>query len=1007
VEGPALYVSGVGKRSDPLDMRYRFRGMPLTDDQLRDIVSELARRPGHEQVRVHLHRLLTDALDIPVADVRLEDPLPEVRGFVDALVGRTVVEIKRDLRRETHDAEEQLTRYLEDREAQTGERYLGLATDGATFAPYRLQDAQLVALPTFTVSRDRPRDLLRWLDSTVAVRPELAPDPETVRAALGKESIAWQVARVELSKLWEEVRERPDVQLKRDLWADLLQIVYGSRVDADDLFFQHTYLTVAAKTLAARVLSLEPANAAELLSGKPFHDVGITGAVESDFFDWVLTASGGAEVVDRITRQVSRFRLEGVQQDVLKQLYESLIDPEQRHDLGEYYTPDWLAARICERAITEPLSQRVLDPACGSGTFLFHAVRRLLDAADEAGLSNREALATCCARVRGIDVHPVAAIIARVTYLLALGKERLRERPSALSVPVYLGESLQWNVQAILGTARVEIPVPKGPTLYFPFSVTSDPALFDAAVDAMMSLSTRSAPGTDFAAWLQLRGVADEADRDVLVKTYEQLRTLREEDRNHVWGYVARNLGRPIWLASHDELSDVVVGNPPWLSYRYMSREMQERFRRECRERGLWAGGRFATHQDLSAYFFARSVELYVKAGGAIAFVMPYATLTRTAYGGFRSGRYRVAGTSVRFTEGWAFDERVQPLFEVPSCVLFAVQGEPGPPPDTIRAYAGELPRRDASPEQAAAALRFTDRPWPTEREEVEGPYEGKFRQGATLVPRFLCFVDEAPAGALGANPAAPLVQSHRSSQEKPPWKDLRGLRGRIEAEFLRPVYLGESVLPFRVLSPLKGVIPWDGELRDAVAARHAGYLDLAGWMEEAETVWNTHSANRLSLLERWDYNGELRAQFPIPAVRIVYSKAGTLPAAALLTDPGGVIDHKLYWAALPTEEARYLEAILNSDLLRRLVEPLQSRGQWGPRDFDKYVLEKIPAYRVDDPAHAELVRLAERAENIAAGIDIPAGMRFVRARRLVRQTLQSEGVAGEIEKLVEGVMGS
>jgi hypothetical protein len=61
---------------------------------------------------------------------------PEVRGFVDALVGRTVVEIKRDLRRESHDAEEQLTRYLEDREAQTGERFLGLATDGATFAPY-------------------------------------------------------------------------------------------------------------------------------------------------------------------------------------------------------------------------------------------------------------------------------------------------------------------------------------------------------------------------------------------------------------------------------------------------------------------------------------------------------------------------------------------------------------------------------------------------------------------------------------------------------------------------------------------------------------------------------------------------------------------------------------------------------------------------------------------------------------------------------------------------------
>ena len=65
-------------------------------------------------------------------------------------------------------------------------------------------------------------------------------------------------------------------------------------------------------------------------------------------------------------------------------LYESVITPEQRHDLGEYYTPDWLAAKMVERVVPEPLITRVLDPACGSGTFLFHCVRRYLDAADTA-----------------------------------------------------------------------------------------------------------------------------------------------------------------------------------------------------------------------------------------------------------------------------------------------------------------------------------------------------------------------------------------------------------------------------------------------------------------------------------------------------------------------------------------------------------------------------------------------------------------------------------------------
>jgi hypothetical protein len=67
---------------------------------------------------------------------------------------------------------------------------------------------------------------------------------------------------------------------------------------------------------------------------------------------------------------------------VLKVLYESLVDPDQRHHLGEYYTPDWLAGRVVVAVVDKPLTQRVLDPACGSGTFLFHAVRQLIAAGE-------------------------------------------------------------------------------------------------------------------------------------------------------------------------------------------------------------------------------------------------------------------------------------------------------------------------------------------------------------------------------------------------------------------------------------------------------------------------------------------------------------------------------------------------------------------------------------------------------------------------------------------------
>jgi type I restriction-modification system DNA methylase subunit len=106
-------------------------------------------------------------------------------------------------------------------------------------------------------------------------------------------------------------------------------------------------------------------------------------------------------------------------------LYESIIPAEQRHRLGEYYTPDWLAERMVDEVVDQPLEQRVLDPACGSGTFLFHAVRHFIEAADAADHAPADAITGATRHVIGIDVHPVAITLARLTYLLGIGRDRL------------------------------------------------------------------------------------------------------------------------------------------------------------------------------------------------------------------------------------------------------------------------------------------------------------------------------------------------------------------------------------------------------------------------------------------------------------------------------------------------------------------------------------------------------------------------------------------------------
>ena len=110
----------------------------------------------------------------------------------------------------------------------------------------------------------------------------------------------------------------------------------------------------------------------------------------------------------------------------------------------------------------------------------------------------------------------------------------------------------------------------------------------------------------------------------------------------------------------------MVVGNPPWLSYHYMERSTQERFKEECQLRGIWMG-QVAQQQDLSAYFFVRCVELYLKTTGIIAFIMPYAALSRRQFQGFRTGVYgarrgkrvqRVLATA-QFIKAWALNDDV------------------------------------------------------------------------------------------------------------------------------------------------------------------------------------------------------------------------------------------------------------------------------------------------------------------------------------------------------------
>lgn len=141
-------------------------------------------------------------------------------------------------------------------------------------------------------------------------------------------------------------------------------------------------------------------------------------------FDWSL--SDGARLDDVLQRtlwHLNHYDFSDVSRDVLGHLYEEHLDPQERKELGEFYTPTAVVDYILDEigyTADQPLElddYDLLDPACGSGTFLVRAVTRLRNRLDQKGIDAREALEIIQERIHGFDLNPFATHIAEMNLL--------------------------------------------------------------------------------------------------------------------------------------------------------------------------------------------------------------------------------------------------------------------------------------------------------------------------------------------------------------------------------------------------------------------------------------------------------------------------------------------------------------------------------------------------------------------------------------------------------------
>ena len=450
---------------------------------------------------------------------------------------------------------------------------------------------------------------------------------------------------------------------------------YGIRAarPADLLFAVHTYYAIFMKLLATEIASsfsplvtsplrkLASASSSRKLreelrnieEGGIWSQLGLRNFLEGDIFSWYLEA-WNQDCTQAIRSMIQSFdefdpstlSVEPLEsRDLLKQLYQELFPKSVRHDLGEYYTPDWLADLVLdELGYDGNPDERLLDPACGSGTFLVMALNRVKrwyhEHRYECGFGERELLDKILKNIIGFDLNPLAVMAARTNYLLAIG-EMLRQAPE-VELPVYLCDSIMTpsDYPNLFGNAR-KLKT-SGGEFSVPAEVTQDRNHLTCYANLIEACIRDGYSADDFME--RCRGEDFPFTETTLHKElYSQLQTLETQNQNGIWTRIIKNAFAPLFISK----VNYVVGNPPWVNWEHLPDDYRNSMKSLWQEYGLFslsgsAGRLGGGKKDLSMLFTYSSFDNYLEPGGRLGFLITQSVFkTEGAGDGFRQFEYK------------------------------------------------------------------------------------------------------------------------------------------------------------------------------------------------------------------------------------------------------------------------------------------------------------------------------------------------------------------------------
>lgn len=938
------------------------------------------------------------------------------RGSADTLYNNIIIEFENDLKKTEKHAKEQLAGYfLGQIKSGKGYNFTLIASDFITWKVYYPDALQIQHLDTlnehelrlleiedasFELTETNAEDFYYWIDRFLFKENKQKATLQEIEYHFGYRSATFIECFRLIRKVFQDAKKYGEVQVSLEQWRKFLSIAYGQFEGSDDDFVIHSYLSILAKILTYEVLSnddyIDEDEMREILTGEAFHRYGIDNFVESDFYHWVhgdRYFNALKPVFRLIANEVSKFDFNQVDEDILKGVYQELIDLDTRHALGEYYTPDWL----CERVVKEfqfKKHHKILDPSCGSGSFLRAAIHRLKIL--HPSISRDEILKS----IHGIDIHPLSVQIAKATVLISVGKSNTNAR---LHLNIVLANTLLApdGVQNLFGNEfKMNIDREE---LILNTQILDDDQLFNIGVDLCEELaeSTQGKNSLDLNTLVSnfRKRTNDQSFNGVMsesyFKIYSALKKVKENERDSIWSFIIKNLYKPYFLAGK---FDFIIGNPPWFTFSSIKNGEYQNILESLAESHQVKPDltKNMPHLEIAAIFLSYCTSYFLKNDGKLAFVLPRSFFSADQHDNSRNGKAK----DVKLVEIWDLQE-VSPLFNIPSCVLFALkshvdkkikkQGIEG------IEFKGRLTKHNSSWEIAQAKIAESKTTYfysqqgkssaftksQVKQNLKSNPYKKLFTQGATIVPRTFYFIEADKNFEINANkdnrePKVKTLNSIKADAKKP-WNEI-SFKGHMHSECIFYTAISRSILPFILFNPDFVTLPILIEnnknkkqinIYTPDELLKLGYIKSYKWFKDCENIWDinkTEKSKNMSANDRINFQKGLTSQNLNAPYLVLYNASAKDANATIVKredyDLEFIVESKTY--ALYTDnlnEAYYLTSILNSTLPNAMMKDFQSKGLFGARDVHKKILDiYFPQYDEANKIHLQLALLGEEA---------------------------------------------